>query len=94
MIGYYAKHIGMKSGFIIGIDKSDNEHVIEECFTYAEAIGKVEDWNAPCNEGIYEDGHIRGKGHADGTCIACHKDHREEAAARAEAEIDTVILPW
>ncbi len=32
IIDYYAKHIGMKSGFIIGIDETDNGHVIEECF--------------------------------------------------------------
>ena len=56
IVDYYAKHIGMKSGFIMGIDKGNDEHVIEECFTYAEALSKVEDWNRPCEMGDHENG--------------------------------------
>jgi hypothetical protein len=77
IVDYYAKHIGMKSGFIMGIDKDNNEHVIEECFTYAEALGKVEDWNRPCEMGDHESGHIRGSDSKDGLCPECAKAAEE-----------------
>ena len=74
IVDYYAKHIGMKSGFIMGVDKSNDEHVIEECSTYAEAISKVEDWNRPCEIEDGKGGHIRGKDSTDGLCAQCAKE--------------------
>ncbi len=71
IVDYYAKKIGLKAGFIIGISIDDNETVVEECYTYGEAISKVEDWNIPCLEGIYKDSHIRGKDSKNGLCPEC-----------------------
>ncbi|MAH50317.1 hypothetical protein CMI37_31135 [Candidatus Pacearchaeota archaeon] len=86
IVDYYAKHIGMKSGFIMGIDKGNDEHVIEECYTYAEALSKVEDWNRPCEMGDHENGHIRGRDSKDGLCSECAED-----AEQWERELESGI---